>query len=107
MNNSAMFIRIGRNLSSTNKSLRQKLYISNQSILLDVSSVENTNVATLSFIFQTQKKLKKHGHTLALISPSSCLRTWLYITKLHNLIPSFPNLTLANAYIQTQKNTQL
>lgn len=78
----------------------QTLHASNESILLDVSMVQKTNTAVFNLLLETQQRLFTKGQILTLIGPSAYMRTWLYVTKLQQIIPSFPNLAIANAYVQ-------
>lgn len=100
MKSNPVLIEVGLTLDINKKRLLKNLDNSNQSILLDVSTVTTIDIAALSLLSQAQAKLQKHGHTIALIQPSAYLRTWLYVTKLHQILPSFPNLSLGNQYLQ-------
>ena len=100
MKKNPVLIEVGLNLDIDTKRLFQTVERGDQSFLLDVSRVDNIDIASLSLLSQAQAKLQKHGHTIALIQPSAYLRTWLYVTKLHQILPSFPNLSLGNQYLQ-------
>ena len=99
MKNNPVLIEVGFDLNVGQKQLFRTLKQGSKSFLLDVSQVEHSDIDTLSLLTQTQMRLHKQGYTLALINPSAYLRTWLYVTKLHRVIPSFPNLSLGNQYL--------
>ena len=100
MQNTAILLQAKSNFDSSDGDLMQKLQACEKSILLDVSAVEQTQAHTLNLLVNVHERLRKYGQTLTLISPSACIRTWLYVTKLQQVIPVFSNLLIANAYVQ-------
>lgn len=100
MKNTPLLLQANTHFDIDQNDTIQKLHESNESILLDVSAVEKTNTEVFKLLLETQQRLFKKGQLLTLISPSACMRTWLYITKLQQILPTFPNLAIANAYVQ-------
>ena len=99
-----ILIQAESDLSKANNNIVEPLTQQSTSILLDFSIVNKINTETILLVLNTQQKLTKKGLGLALINPSSTVRTWLYITKLQRIIPTFPNLNIANRYIQELSN---
>jgi len=104
MQATAKLISIGENLRHLDNFFLNEHFKHDQSLLIDVSEVKHTSPSCLNSVLKTQQHLQHNGYNLALISPSAYLRTWLYVTKLHPFIPSFPNLALANSFIQASQN---
>ncbi len=99
-----IFIQAESDLSKEGSNIVHVLNQQSTSVLLDFSVVTTMNTSTILLMLKAQQILAKKGLGLALINPSSAVRTWLYITKLQRVIPTFPNLNIANRYIQELSN---
>lgn len=93
-------IETNSSLTKQNPSDIQQILSINDNALINMSKTNIMDIYALSKILSTYETLCSQGKTLALINPSAPIRTLLYITKLHNIIPCFANLTMANQHIQ-------
>jgi ABC-type transporter Mla MlaB component len=98
-------IETGHSLTRLEKQQLKEIVNVANSTFIDLSQTTKVDAYALAKILFTYEKLSMKGKTLALINPSASVRTLLYVTKLHNIIPSFANLRMANQHISNiEKN---